>query len=166
MHKIGAMLAALAALVLLALTAFAFDCDTDDVAKCVRSIVKLPPVRQVVPSVPRRSAVLKGECGSDNADDIKTCLRGLKAPGGGRLSEPDARPAAAPAEGKPPEKKSEAVPTSATVASKPTQPPGFAGREERLSGAKNTSRPSGGWWTCPVASSSVPIGLQRMPGSA
>ena len=134
MHRLGAMLAALMALILLALTAFAFDCDTDDVAKCVRSIVKLP-LRQVVPSVPRPSTVLKGECGSDNKDDIKTCLRGLKVPGVGGLSEPDARPAVAPAEGKRPEKKSEAAPTSATVASKPTQNPGVAAREEPYNSA-------------------------------
>jgi len=124
MHKFGALLAALGAIVIIAPTALAFDCDTDDVADCVRSILKVSPVRQVVPSIPRPSAVLKGECDADDEDDIKVCLRGLKAPGVGRLSEPDARPVAAPAEGKPPEKLSEAAQASATVASKHT--PGFA----------------------------------------
>lgn len=130
MHKLGAMLATLVAIVLLAPTAFAFDCDADDLADCVRSILKVPPVRQVVPSIPRPQAVLKGECDADDEDDVKACLHGLRVPGGGRLAEPDVRPVAVPTEGKPPEKKSEAAPASATVASRPTPSPELAARVE------------------------------------
>jgi hypothetical protein len=115
MHNFGAMLAALVSIILLAPTAFAFDCDPDDIADCVRSILKVPPVRQVVPSIPRPPAVLKGECDADDEDDVKACLRGLRVPGVGRYSEPDARPVAAPTEGDFPE----------NVAAKPTHTPGF-----------------------------------------
>ena len=130
MHNLGAMLATLVAMILLAPTAVAFDCDPDDVADCVRSILKVPPVRQVVPSIPRPQAVLKGECDADDEDDVKACLHGLGVPGVGRLSEPDARPVAVPTEGKPPEKQSEAAPASATVASRPTPSPELAARVE------------------------------------
>jgi hypothetical protein len=93
MHNLGAALAALVAIIL-APTALAFDCDADDVTGCVRSILQVPPVRQVVPSIPRPPTVLKGACDADDEDDVKACLRGLKVPGVGRLSEPDARPVA------------------------------------------------------------------------
>jgi len=129
MHKFGAILAALIAIINLAPTAFAFDCDTDDdVADCVRNIVKFPPVRQVVPSIPRPSAELKVECDDDDEVDIKACLRGLKVPGVGQNSKPDLRPGAAvPAERKPAEK-SETAPASATVVSRSTHTPGLPAR--------------------------------------
>lgn len=49
MHNLGAMLAALVATILLAPTASAFDCHPDDVADCVRSILKVPPVHPKAP---------------------------------------------------------------------------------------------------------------------
>jgi len=130
MHKFGAILAALITINYLAPTAFAFDCETDDdVADCVRSIVKFPPVRKVVPSVPRPSAVLKEECDDDDEDDIKVCLRGLKVTGVGQ-NKPDLRPAATvPAERKPAEK-SETAPASATVVPRSTRTPGLPARVE------------------------------------
>src|SRR5215831_6944019 len=110
MHNLGAMLAALVAMILLAPTASAFDCHPDDVADCVRSILKVPPVRQVIPSIPRPQAVLKGECDAGDEDDVKARPHGLRVPGVGRLSEPDARPVAAFNDAEPTEKKSEAAP--------------------------------------------------------
>jgi hypothetical protein len=122
MQKFGTMLVALVAIILTAPTALAFDCDSGDIADCVESIVKAPPIRQVIPSIPGPRAVLKGECDAFDEDDVKACLRGLKVPGVGQRSKPDPRPAApAPAEGKPVEK-SEAAPSPATAAAAHVEP--------------------------------------------
>jgi septal ring-binding cell division protein DamX len=127
MHKLGALLPVLVAIILIAPTAQAFACDTDEVADCVRSILKTAPVRQVVPPVPRPATVLKGECSADDEDDVKACLRGLKKiPGVGRLDESDPRPhVTAPAKRKPTEK-SEPAQASATPVSRSTHTPAAA----------------------------------------
>jgi hypothetical protein len=122
MHKFGTMLVALVAIILTAPTVLAFDCDTDDIADCVESIVKSPHIRQVIPSIPEPRAVLKGECDAFDEDDVKACQRGLKVPGVGQRSKPDPRPAApVPAERKPVEK-SEAAPSPATAAAAHVEP--------------------------------------------
>ena len=143
MHKLTALLAALAATILLAPTAQAFDCDTEDVADCVRSITRALPGRQIIPPAPRPPAV-KGECDGDDDDDVKDCLSGQKLPRTGHRHDPapcslsgrgsgchrhpelNPRPAAAvPAERRPPEM-SEATPAPSSVAARPTRTPAFA----------------------------------------
>jgi len=127
MHKLTVM-TVLVAIILLAPTVRVFGCDTDNIADCVRSILKVPPIRQVVPTVPRPPALPKAECDANDEDDVKACLRGFKVPGVGRLSEPDPRPAAAaPAERKPAEK-SEVASSSSIAASKPALSPELAAR--------------------------------------
>jgi hypothetical protein len=126
MHKFGAMLAALAAIILVAPTALAFDCDADDASECVQSILKVPPIRHVLSSIPGRPAVLKGECDADDEDDIQACLRGLKVPGG-QPSKPAHPAAAVPVERKPVEKSEAApAPAPATVATKSPHAPELA----------------------------------------
>lgn len=123
MHRTVLALAALLASAAFVPAAQAHDCsdadDAADVADCMRSMLKAPTLRQVLPPVPRTPAALpsamKPGCDADDADELKECLRALKTPGVGRLVPPDARPVAAiPVEKRLPDR-IEAAP--ATVAS-------------------------------------------------
>jgi hypothetical protein len=119
MHRTVLALAALLASAAFVPAAQAHDCsdadDAADVADCMRSMLKAPTLRQVLPPVPRPSASIKSQCDADDAEELKECLRGLKAPGVGRLAPPDARPVAGvPVEKRLPDR-TEAAP--ATVAS-------------------------------------------------
>lgn len=132
MHKLGASLITLVAIMLLAPTAHAFGCDdTDDMADCVQSILKAPPVRQLLPTATRAQTVLKGECDADDEDDVKACLRKLKAPGVGQFTKSYPPSATATPVEKKPVEKSEATPGSATIASRPTHSPELAAHVDR-----------------------------------
>ena len=132
MHKLGASLITLVAIMLLAPTVHAFGCDdTDDMADCVQSILKAPPVRQLLPTATRAQTVLKGECDADDEDDVKACLRKLKAPGVGQFTKSYPPPATATPVEKKPVEKSEATPGSATIASRPTHSPELASHVDR-----------------------------------
>ena len=103
--------------------------DASDVADCVRSIVKVPGMRRVLPPVARPPAVIRGECDADDADDLKECLKGLKVPGVGRLPPSAGRPAAEmPAERKLPDK-ADAAPAAGTIAS--TEKPEKSGEPDK-----------------------------------
>jgi|SRR5215471_6946824 len=132
MHKLGASLITLVAITLIAPTALALGCDdTDDIADCVQSIVKAPPVRHLLPTATRTPTVLKGECDADDEDDVKACLQKLKAPAIGQFTKSYPRPAAAAPVEKKPVEKSEAVAVSQTIASRPTHTPELAAHLER-----------------------------------
>ena len=88
MNKIVIALAALFASAMFAPAAQALDCDADDasdIADCMRSVMKAPGMRQMLPRAARPPAVIKGDCDADDAEELKECLRGLKMPGVGRL---------------------------------------------------------------------------------
>ena len=119
MNKIVIALAALFASAMFAPAAQALDCDADDasdIADCMRSIMKAPAIRQVLPPTARPPAAIKGDCDADDADDLKECLRGLKMPGVGQLMPKGARPTAeSPSEAMLPEK-AELAPAAASPA--------------------------------------------------
>lgn len=120
MNKLVVALAALFASAVLAPAAQAFDCDADDasdVAECVRSAMKVPGIRQLLPPSARPSAAIKEACDADDADDLRECLKGLKIPGASRLVPPNARPAAEIPVEKKSADRAEAAPAAASIAS-------------------------------------------------
>jgi hypothetical protein len=137
MHKLGTSLITLVAIMLIGPTAHAFGCDdTDDIADCVQSIVKAPPVRQLLPTATKAPTMLTGECDPDDEDNVKACLRKLKAPDVGQFTKSHPRTAAAAPAEKQPVENSEEAPGSATVALRPTHTPELAAHVER-----DTARP-------------------------
>jgi hypothetical protein len=117
MNRIVVALAALLASAIFVPAAQA-DCsdpdDASDVAACIRSIVKVPPLRTTLPPAAMPSAAMKERCDADDAEELKECLRALKAPAARQIVPPAVRPKA---EVPGPPDRAEAEPAAATIAS-------------------------------------------------
>ena len=56
--------------------------------------MRMHGLRQLLPSVPRPSALAKEQCDADDAAELKECLKAMRAPNARPLVPPAARPAA------------------------------------------------------------------------